>query len=383
MSNSLSYTYSQEQIDQAMKRIEESCPNFIFNEQFSGWRNKMSRTCKICGDTRSVQARRFIEKVNGTTGQCAKCSNIKKGKALRKSNDDFLKELFKINPDIVVNDSYVNNNTKINVECKKCGTKWMAKPHVLLQGHGCSECAILFQNRFNKEEFLIMLQEKQSTVELIGEYIKYAKSTKFRCKICGYEWTTPPNHQIHNQNPCQKCVGRGIVSESEFIDRLSKSDNDRVIYLNGYDGIVKNCRFKCVFCSYEWNATPINILKGRGCPICNMSHGEYRVKKYLDNRNLKYETQKYFKGLKDIAPLKFDFYIESKNMCIEYDGEQHFIPSRFSRTMTDEDLINNLNDLKRRDKLKTDYCKDNNITLIRIPYTDFNKIDDILDKYLT
>ena len=35
-----------------------------------------------------------------------------------------------------------------------------------------------------------------------------------------------------------------------------------------------------------------------------------------------------------------------------------------------------------RDKIKTEYCKNNNIKLIRIPYTDFDNIEKILNKYI-
>ena len=38
----------------------------------------------------------------------------------------------------------------------------------------------------------------------------------------------------------------------------------------------------------------------------------------------------------------------------------------------------NLHNIKKRKKNKTEYCKDNNITLIRIPYWDFNNIENIL-----
>ena len=34
--------------------------------------------------------------------------------------------------------------------------------------------------------------------------------------------------------------------------------------------------------------------------------------------------------------------------------------------------------IQKRDNIKTEYCKDNNITLIRIPYWDFNNIENIL-----
>ena len=37
---------------------------------------------------------------------------------------------------------------------------------------------------------------------------------------------------------------------------------------------------------------------------------------------------------------------------------------------------------KIRDTIKTKYCKDNNIKLIRIPYWDFNNIEKILKKEL-
>ena len=38
-------------------------------------------------------------------------------------------------------------------------------------------------------------------------------------------------------------------------------------------------------------------------------------------------------------------------------------------------------DMKYRDSIKNKFCKDNNINLIRIPYTDYDKIDEqyILD----
>ena len=59
---------------------------------------------------------------------------------------------------------------------------------------------------------------------------------------------------------------------------------------------------------------------------------------------------------------------------IEYDGEQHFKRYKFEKD------DNNLNIRKLRDKIKTDFCKKNNIKLIRIKYTDFKKIESILNK---
>ena len=64
--------------------------------------------------------------------------------------------------------------------------------------------------------------------------------------------------------------------------------------------------------------------------------------------------------------LRFDFYLPDYNCCIEYDGIQHF--EGWSNSLL------NLRDNKYRDNIKEEYCKNNNIRLIRIPYTDFDKI---------
>ena len=62
---------------------------------------------------------------------------------------------------------------------------------------------------------------------------------------------------------------------------------------------------------------------------------------------------------------------------IEYDGEQHFNFIPFWHG-TEEGLA-----LQQwRDDIKNNYCKEHNIKLIRIPYTEEANIDKILAKNL-
>lgn len=98
--------------------------------------------------------------------------------------------------------------------------------------------------------------------------------------------------------------------------------------------------------------------------------------------SIDYETEYRFEDCKDTRSLPFDFYIKSKNICIEYDGEQHFIPIRFNKNITQEEMNEKFKSQQYRDKIKTEYCKNNNIKLIRIPYTDFDNIEKILNKYI-
>ena len=74
--------------------------------------------------------------------------------------------------------------------------------------------------------------------------------------------------------------------------------------------------------------------------------------------------------------MKFDFYLPEHNICIEYDGEQHF--NKYHKW--DDDL--NFDIRIKRDQIKNDYCKNNNINLLRIKYDQFRKIDVILTEKL-
>lgn len=64
-------------------------------------------------------------------------------------------------------------------------------------------------------------------------------------------------------------------------------------------------------------------------------------------------------------------------MCIEYDGRQHIEPVNFGGC-DDNTAVDAFNQTQKHDKIKTEYCKKNNIKLIRISYKDYNDIGKIL-----
>lgn len=115
------------------------------------------------------------------------------------------------------------------------------------------------------------------------------------------------------------------------------------------------------------------------------SKGEDFIEDWLLNHNIKFIQQKSFDGCKYKQKLNFDFYIPSKNICIEYDGEFHFQPIRKSKSMTEEQAIKNLEESKIRDNIKNEFCKNNGINLIRIKYDEDleKRICEIFDDNLT
>ena len=105
------------------------------------------------------------------------------------------------------------------------------------------------------------------------------------------------------------------------------------------------------------------------CGCLNKSKGEMYIEEILKENNIKYESQKRFEDCRNKRPLPFDFYLPNNNICIEFDGSQHYKPVEYWGGEK------RFNDLKESEQIKNKYCKDNNINLIRIPYT--MKKDDI------
>lgn len=142
--------------------------------------------------------------------------------------------------------------------------------------------------------------------------------------------------------------------------------------------VVWHCKCDCGNYCYK---TVDSLSKGHSQSCgCLVSKGEELIQKILTIENINFKTQKIFEDC--INPqtgkkLKFDFYLPDYNCCIEYDGEQHF---RYSNTGWNNK--EHFEKVQHRDEIKNQYCKNNNIKLIRIPYFDFKKIDKkyLLDK---
>lgn len=115
---------------------------------------------------------------------------------------------------------------------------------------------------------------------------------------------------------------------------------------------------------------------GFRCPHCKSSKGENKISDVLDNYNINYKKQHKFDDCRFYSCLPFDFYLPDYNICIEFDGKQHFeVVERWGGLDSFIDRI-------IRDTVKNEYCKKNKIKLVRIAYYDFDNIESILIKEL-
>ncbi|WP_048341120.1 hypothetical protein [Clostridium haemolyticum] len=157
--------------------------------------------------------------------------------------------------------------------------------------------------------------------------------------------------------------------------------------LNDKPYCIKPCEFKGsrmplnIICKKHgvFESTWAKLQLGRLCPLCTASNGELNISNYLKNKHIEYVNQYIFKDCINTYTnkvLRFDFYLPKYNICIEYDGEQHFYPILFKGETIDEGE-KKFFDNKRRDVIKDNYCRNHNIKLIRVPYW---RIVDIGDK---
>ena len=106
---------------------------------------------------------------------------------------------------------------------------------------------------------------------------------------------------------------------------------------------------------------------------------ETHITKFLTENNISFTPQKIFKTLKHKSYLKPDFYLSELKLLIEYDGEGHYIPCFGS---TPEEKQKRFEDTQTRDKIKTEWAKANNIPLLRIPYWDFDRIEELIEAFI-
>ena len=136
---------------------------------------------------------------------------------------------------------------------------------------------------------------------------------------------------------------------------------------------------ECIDCGHRQEVMSQNLWRNNGhlCEICgSSSKGEYLVAQLLNQHQIPFQREFKFKNCvypfsKKMA--KFDFYVNNEYI-IEIDGEHHFKPIRYGTSITPEKAKENFIQQQYRDNYKNYFCFQNNIPIIRIPYTHLNKI---------
>jgi hypothetical protein len=181
------------------------------------------------------------------------------------------------------------------------------------------------------------------------------------CKTHG-EFKQSPNNHIGSKQGCPSCYGNKKRDTESYIKQAQAVhgtlyDYSKCVYVNASTKVSVGC-YKHGY--FEQHAG--SHLAGHGCPKCRSSFGEAKIRNLLKIWNIAFTEQKTFDGCRGCRRvLPFDFYLPEYDILIEYDGEQHFKP-KFGN--------DNFEKTKETDNIKTCFCADNKLYLIRIRYDD-------------
>jgi predicted nucleic acid-binding Zn-ribbon protein len=322
-----------------------------------------------------------ISPSNALKGQgCNYCRYEKIGDKLSKSHEQYVIEAADKNPHVIVLEKYINATTPILHKCVYCEKEWHICPSDVLAGKGCRECSCErsgLYRRKSHQQYINDLAAVNSDIEPIEEYINTDTAILHRCKVCEHIWSIKPNHTLSGHG-CPLCGFKYNADlrrkpHDEYVQELSIVNQD-IEVVEEYVNFNTRILHKCKACGHIWPIDPSHTLRGQGCPICNQSHGEREIAQWLDRHLIEHIPQYKFDDCRDKSRLPFDFYLPDRNMCIEYDGLQHFEPIDWFGGEKSFKIT------QHHDNIKTNYCKDNNIALLRIAYN--QNVIEQLNKFL-
>lgn len=308
----------------------------------------------------------------------------------KKTHEEFISEMNEINSNILILGKYIGARDKVRCKCLIDGNEWEAMPTNLLKGKGCPECKRRKNNKTHKqfmEEFYYK-NPNANNIDILSKYKRIDSKIDCRCKICGHTWSTKPNGLLEGKG-CKICgierqKQKMTKSHEQFIKEISII-NPNIEILGTYEKNDIDIKCKCKKCNHIWYSKPHALTTNKtGCPKCKSSKGEDKIAMFLQEKEIDFMMNKrYFKDLFGIGGqnLKPDFIIEDRKVWIEYDGIGHFEPKDFAGK-GEEWAKENFETLKYHDKLKDEYANEHGWKLIRIPYWEYNNIENILNEIL-
>ena len=380
------YDYSLVEYINCRIKVEIICPKHgVFKQNPHS--HLQNHGCPYCGESKKLTTEEFIEKSKKVHGDkydyslvkyktnhnkvkiiCPKHGefNQSPNSHLRKSDCPKCSGNIKLSPEKFVEKAkkihgdkydyslvkYKNTHNKIKIICHIHGI-FEQNLYNHYKGGNCPKC--VGKILFTKEIFI----EKSKNVH--GDKYNYSKvfyknnntKVKIICQIHGEFEQTPVSH--YGGSGCPKCSGKNKTTK-DIIDEFKKVhgceyDYSLTEYINSKTKIKIICPKHGIFLQLS-----DNHKHGNGCPICLKSRGEMKISRILERHKIEFIREYKFNDCKYKQKLPFDFYLPEYNTCI---GEKSFEKNKI------------------RDQIKNEYCKNNNIKLIRIKFD-----DDINDKLI-
>jgi len=215
-------------------------------------------------------------------------------------------------------------------------------------------------------------------------YLENYKNTS----VSNIEFICEKNHKfyksiinISKNSKCPYCQKKDKWTREKFLNTIREKKFDLIYdyslitekwWQENYKNVKTKIPIICKNCKRTYYISLLNhIHNNQGCKFCTMSKGEEKLSQILKKLNLDFKQEYYLPESK----LRLDFYIPKYNLAIEFDGPQHFSNKYNHHNIT-------LKKIKKNDFLKNRLCHIYKINLIRIPYWEYENLEEYLIKIL-
>lgn len=273
------------------------------------------------------------------------------------------------------NKTKINSKIKIKIKCKY-GHIW--KPivrRILYNKNWCRQCEN-DKKRYSLK-FIKFIINKKRGILLTKVYKNAVLPLSVKCGKCKHIWKTSFS-RISTGSWCPKCAGNKKYTIKEVQKEIKTRGGILLTkkYING----ITSLDVICNKCKNIWHPTFNSVLNNHWCPTC-CRQGQKQIKLFNILKNIfsKYKVENnyskfpWLKNKNKIGIQRLDVYIHTLKLAIEYDGEQHYHPIRFSYKIKVKDakktfMMQRRLDMKKNNRIAA-HPEDVKY-FIRIPYTE-------------
>ena len=332
---------------------------------------KIAHVHNKCGHIWELRPKNFI----GNGNRCPKCN----APGVFRTAEIYRKEVSGItNGEYSVVGDFTKMKTKIPHLHNKCGYEWEVRPDSFIHGGSrCPNCVSIkafskSNDDFLKEAFDIAGDE----YSFLEPYTSAHSKIGVRHNTCGKIYKTVPGEFLRGWARCPVCIRKynQRKSDYQFKKEVFNLVGEEYSFLEPYVGAMHVIKVRHNSCGHSYKVSPNGFINlNNRCPNCVFSRGEKAVAVVLDSLSIEYTREHSFEYL---GRKRFDFFIPSLNIAIEYDGEQHY---KSIDAWGGEEYLESV---RQSDALKNDFCEYMGIDLLRIPYWEFDNIDEIVTNFI-
>ena len=335
---------------------------YTFLEEYTKAITKTKVRHNVCGLEYEVRPSSFL-----SGARCPACAHANTtGKGVKINHEMFCARVYTaVGDEYSVLSLYGGSRVKVRMKHNLCGKEYEVRPDVFLGGARCVGCTHKLRTRFE--------DSIGDSYELLEDVRFITDKAHVKHRECGREFTAQLSGLVNGVTGCPHCANLYMMSDVEFRKRVYDLVGEEYVFQEPFVNMRTHIEVKHVSCGHSYKVNPSAFLSGKGCANCVVSKGEECVKESLNSIGVEYDREKVFHYL---GRNRFDFFIPSLNIAIEYDGEQHY---KSIDAWGGEEYLESV---RQSDALKNDFCEYMGIDLLRIPYWEFDNIDEIVTNFI-